>query len=174
MNACCRVFFPLGDPTNIPAKERAPTEVLDGVVALLVVHLDGLRVGAPDAVADAVAAHHDVLVLRRRPAHHDAADQRADVERAGLVRDAGLCGDGERGGQREARPLSARTGCFFVVFFTVQVALERLCRGPLGGRSSAVHRHGRHPEGVLRAALQPWRHSEDGDLEELSLQNYKD
>lgn len=120
MNACCRVFFPLGDPTNIPAKERAPTEVLDGVVALLVVHLDGLRVGAPDAVADAVAAHHDVLVLRRRPAHHDAADQRADVERAGLVRDAGLCGTEnavvsvKRGLSFSAKPDQRKAGgCFF-------------------------------------------------------------
>lgn len=66
------------------------TEVLDAVVALLVVHLDGLGVGAADAVADGVAAHHDVLVLWRRPAHHDAVDQRADVEGAGDVRDAGL------------------------------------------------------------------------------------
>lgn len=62
------------------------TEVFDGVVALLVVHFNGLGVGAADAVADAVATHHDVLVLRRRPAHHDAVDQRADMERAGLVR----------------------------------------------------------------------------------------
>lgn len=37
---------------------------------------------------------------------------------------------------------------------TVQVALKRLRRGPLGGRSRAVHRHGRHPEGVLCPALQ--------------------
>lgn len=61
------------------------TEVLDGVVALLVVNFDGLSVGATDAVADGVTTHHDVLVLRRRPAHHDAVDQWADVERARLV-----------------------------------------------------------------------------------------
>lgn len=67
-----------------------PTEVLDGVVALLVVHFDGLGVGTADAVADGVAAHHDVLVLRRRPAHHDAVDQRAHVQRAGLVGHAGF------------------------------------------------------------------------------------
>lgn len=64
------------------------TQVLDGVVPLLVVHLDGLSVGAADAVADGITSHHDVLVLRRRPAHHDAVDQRADVKRAGLVRHA--------------------------------------------------------------------------------------
>jgi len=40
--------------------------------------------------------------------------------------------------------------------FTIQVALEGLRGGPLGGRSGAVHRHGRHPEGVLGAALQTW------------------
>lgn len=67
-----------------------PTEVLDGVVALLVVHFDGLGVRTADAVADGVAAHHDVLVLWRRPAHHDAVDQRAHVQRAGLVGHAGF------------------------------------------------------------------------------------
>lgn len=61
------------------------TKVLDGVVALLVVHFDGLSMGTADTVADGVTAHHNVLVLRRRPAHHDAVDQWPDVERAGLV-----------------------------------------------------------------------------------------
>lgn len=63
----------------------ALTEVLNGVVALLVVHFDGLSVGTADTIADGVTAHHDVLVLRRRPAHHDAVDKRPDMERAGLV-----------------------------------------------------------------------------------------
>lgn len=67
------------------------TQVLDGVVALLVVHLDGLGVRAADTVADGVAADHDVLVLGGRPAHYNAVDQRADVEGAGLVRNAGFC-----------------------------------------------------------------------------------
>lgn len=40
--------------------------------------------------------------------------------------------------------------------FTIQVALKRLCCGPLGGRARAVHRHGRHSEGVLCATLQTW------------------
>lgn len=61
------------------------TEVLDSVVALLVVHFDGLSMGTADAIADRVTAHHNVLVLWRRPAHHDAVDQWPDVERAGLV-----------------------------------------------------------------------------------------
>lgn len=61
------------------------TEVLDSVVALLVVHFDGLGMGTTDAIADGVAPHHNVLVLWWRPAHHDAVDQRPDVERAGLV-----------------------------------------------------------------------------------------
>lgn len=69
-----------------------PTEVLDGVIALLVVHLDGLRMRTADAITDAIAAHHDVLVLRRRPAHHNAVDQWAHVQRTGLVGDAGLWG----------------------------------------------------------------------------------
>lgn len=62
------------------------TKVLDGEVALLVVHFDGLSVGTADAIADGVTAHHDVLVLWRRPAHHDAVDQRPHMQRAGLVR----------------------------------------------------------------------------------------
>lgn len=73
-----------------------PTQVLDGVIALLVVHFDGLRMRTADAIADAVAAHHDVLVLRRRPAHHDAVDQWAHVQRTGLVGNAGFWGG--RGG----------------------------------------------------------------------------
>lgn len=71
-----------------PAGGSVLTEVLDGVVALLVVHFDGLCVGTADAVANSVTAYHDVLVLRRRPAHHDAVDQRPDVQRARLVRHA--------------------------------------------------------------------------------------
>lgn len=66
------------------------TEVLDGVVALLVVHFDGLRMWTSDAVADAVPAHNDVLVLGGRPAHHDTVDQWTDVQGAGLVRNSGL------------------------------------------------------------------------------------
>lgn len=76
-------------PTSIshmPAKNKKPlTEVLDSVVALLVVHFDGLSVWTADAIADGVTTHHNVLVLRRRPADHDAVDQRADMERARLV-----------------------------------------------------------------------------------------
>ena len=72
--------------THEPNTQRLVlTEVLDGVVALLVVNFDGLSVGTADAIADGVTTHHDVLVLWRRPAHHDAVDQWADVERAGLV-----------------------------------------------------------------------------------------
>lgn len=71
-----------------------PTQVLDGVIALLVVHFDGLRMRTADAVTDAVAAHHDVLVVRRRPAHHNAVDQWAHVQGAGLVGDTGLWGGG--------------------------------------------------------------------------------
>lgn len=66
------------------------TEVLDGVVALLVVHFDGLSVGTADAIADGVATYHNVLALWGGPAHYDAVDQRADVEGAGLVRYAGF------------------------------------------------------------------------------------
>lgn len=61
------------------------TEVLDSVVALLVVHFDGLSMGTADAIADGVTTHHNVLILWRRPAHHDTADQWADMERTGLV-----------------------------------------------------------------------------------------
>lgn len=69
-----------------------PTEVLDGVIALLVVHFDGLGMGTADAITDGVAPHHDVLVLRRSPAHHDAVDQGAHVQRTGLVWDARFWG----------------------------------------------------------------------------------
>lgn len=61
------------------------TKVFDSVVALLVVHFDGLSMWTADAIADGVTTHHDVLVLWWRPAHHDAVHQRADMERAGLV-----------------------------------------------------------------------------------------
>lgn len=64
-----------------------PTQVLDGVIALLVVHFDGLRMRTADAITNGVAAHHNVLVLRRRPAHHDAVDQWAHMQRTGLVGD---------------------------------------------------------------------------------------
>lgn len=130
------------------------TEVLDGVIALLVVHLDGLSVRAADAVPDGVTAHHDVLVLRRRPAHHDAVDQRAHVERAGLVRHTGLWGGRGRKMLKQAVDRRLWSAWLQKAFFTVQVALKRLCRGPLGGRARPVHRYGRHPEGVLGAALQ--------------------
>lgn len=75
------------------------TQVLDGVVALLVVHFDGLSVGTADAVPDGITTHHDVLVLWWRPAHHNAVDQGADMERAGLVWDTGFWGD--RGGLQD-------------------------------------------------------------------------
>ncbi len=71
--------------TNTEQQRFVLTEVLDGVIALLVVHFDGLSMGTSDAIADGVTAHHNILVLWRRPAHHDAVDQWPDVERAGLV-----------------------------------------------------------------------------------------
>lgn len=40
--------------------------------------------------------------------------------------------------------------------FTIQVTLKCLCCGPLSGRTCAVDRHRRHPEGVLRSTLQTW------------------
>lgn len=143
------------------------TQVLDGVVALLVVDLDGLGVRAADAVADGVAADHDVLVLGGRPAHHDAVDQRPDVQRAGLVRHAGFCRGATSGvGLRRAKTNEADNSssssrrCFF--FVTVQVALKRLGGGPVGGRARPVHRHRRHPEGVLGPALQTWQRRKHG------------
>lgn len=69
----------------------ALTQVLNGVVSLFVVHLDGLGVGAADAVADGVAPDHHVLVLRRGPAHHDAGDQRPHVQGAGHLGHTALC-----------------------------------------------------------------------------------
>lgn len=86
---CTHLYKKLKE-THVKNKKTVLTEVLDSEVALLVVHLDGLRMWTADAVADRVTAHHNVLVLRRRPAHHDAVDQRPDVQRARLVRNAGL------------------------------------------------------------------------------------
>lgn len=88
---CTHLYKKLKE-THVKNKKGATvlTEVLDSEVALLVVHLDGLRVWTADAVANGVTAHHNVLVLRRRPAHHDAVDQRSDVQRARLVRNTGL------------------------------------------------------------------------------------
>lgn len=74
----------------------ALTQVLNGVVSLFVVHLDGLGVGAADAVADGVAPDHHVLVLGRGPAHHDAGDQRAHVQGAGHLGHTALCGTGRQ------------------------------------------------------------------------------
>ena len=68
----------------------SPTEVINAVIALLVVQFDCLGVGATDAVADGVAAHHNVLVLWGGPAHHNAVDQRPHMQRAGDVRHLGL------------------------------------------------------------------------------------
>lgn len=88
---CTHLYKKLKE-THVKNKKGATvlTEVLDSEVALLVVHLDGLRVWTADAVANGVTAHHNVLVLRRCPAHHDAVDQRPDVQRARLVRNTGL------------------------------------------------------------------------------------
>lgn len=61
------------------------TKVLYGVIALLVVHFDGLSMRTANAIANGITTHHNVLVLWWRPAHHDAVDQGADMERAGLV-----------------------------------------------------------------------------------------
>lgn len=69
----------------------ALTQALDAVVTLLVVHFDGLGVGASDAIANDVAAHDDVLVFRGCPADHDAVDQRPHLQGAWNVRHPRLC-----------------------------------------------------------------------------------
>lgn len=154
--------------THVKNKKGATvlTEVLDSEVALLVVHFDGLRVWTADAVANRVTAHHNVLVLRRRPAHHDAVDQRPDVQRARLVRNTGLWWGRSRKNFRWGGKINAKiNNCSKpsdsfrfskTADVTIQVALKRLCHHPLGGRSRAIYRHGWHSEGVLRSMLETW------------------
>lgn len=62
------------------------TQVFNAVVALFVVHFNGLRVRAAYSIANAVASHHDVLVFWRRPTHHDAIHQRTHVQGTGHAR----------------------------------------------------------------------------------------
>lgn len=56
------------------------TQVFNAVVALFVVHFNGLRVRTAYTIADAVASHYDVLVFWRCPTHHDAIHQRTHVQ----------------------------------------------------------------------------------------------
>lgn len=62
------------------------TQIFDGVVALFIVHFDGLGVRAADAVANGIPSDHDVLVLWGSPAHDDARDERTDVQRTRYFR----------------------------------------------------------------------------------------
>lgn len=57
------------------------TQIVDGVIALFIVHFDGLGVRAANTVTNGITSDHNVLVLWRRPAYHDAGDQWADVKR---------------------------------------------------------------------------------------------
>lgn len=77
----------------VPPPPDIRTQIFDGVVALLVVHFDGLGMRAADAIADGIPSDHDVLVLRRGPAHHDTRDERADVERTRYFRNTGFWGE---------------------------------------------------------------------------------
>lgn len=45
-----------------------------------------------------------------------------------------------------------------LVSVTIQVALERLRCGPLGGRSRSIHCQGRHLERVLCSGIETWTH----------------
>lgn len=96
-------FFPYNDKITtqekVTTRETPPqllpalgtrTEILDGVVALFIVHLDGLGVGAANAVPDGIASDHNVLVLRWRPAHDDASYEGADMKRAGHLGNTGF------------------------------------------------------------------------------------
>jgi hypothetical protein len=58
------------------------TQILNGVIALLVVHFDGLGVRAANAITNGIASDHNVLILWRSPAHYNAGDKRADVKGA--------------------------------------------------------------------------------------------
>lgn len=57
------------------------TQIFDGVVALFIVHFDGLGMRAANAIADGVTSDHNVLILWRSPAYYNTSDQRPDVKR---------------------------------------------------------------------------------------------
>lgn len=63
-------------------KMKDLTQVLNGVVSLLVVHFNGLGVRAADPIADSVTPHHNVLVLRGRPTHYYAVYKWPNVQGA--------------------------------------------------------------------------------------------
>lgn len=57
------------------------TEIFNGVIALFIVHFDGLGMRAANAVTNGITSDHDVLILWRGPAYHNTSDEWADVKR---------------------------------------------------------------------------------------------
>lgn len=69
-------------PHTITSSVGKRTEIFNGIIALFIVHLDGLGVRAADAIADGITSDHNVLILRGCPAHDNASDQGTDMKRA--------------------------------------------------------------------------------------------
>lgn len=62
------------------------TQIFDGVIALFIVHFDGLGMRAANAIANSITSDHNVLILWRSPAYYDASDKWADMKRTGHIR----------------------------------------------------------------------------------------
>lgn len=62
------------------------TQIFDGVIALFIVHFDGLGVRAANAITNGITSDHNVLVLWRSPAYYDASDKWADMKRTRYFR----------------------------------------------------------------------------------------
>ncbi len=111
---------------------------------------------AADPIADGVTPHHNVLVLRRRPAHYNAVHKWPHMQGAGDVWHSCLWN------QRTSKitichPNQAPVLTRYLPVFTVQIALKRLSRGPVCGWTRAVDRHGRHSQHIFSASLQTWK-----------------
>ncbi len=136
------------------------TQVLNGVVSLFVVHFNGLGMRAADPIADGVTPHHNVLVLRGRPAHYNAVHKWPHMQGAGDVWHSCLWN------QRTSKitlchPNQTPVLTRYLPVFTIQIALKRLSRGPVCGRTRAVDRNGRHSQHIFSASLQTWKIQEE-------------
>lgn len=136
------------------------TQVLNGVVSLFVVHFNGLGMRAADPIADGVTPHHNVLVLRGRPAHYNAVHKWPHMQGARDVWHSCLWN------QRTSKitlchPNQAPAFARYLPVFTVQIALKRLSSGPVCSRTRAIDRNGRHSQHIFSASLQTWKIQEE-------------
>lgn len=58
------------------------TQIFNGVIALFIVHFDGLGMRAANAITNGITSDHNVLILWRSPAYYNACDKWANMKRA--------------------------------------------------------------------------------------------